>query len=424
MDTRATDRRPVHHGDGRHPSRERLFVVGLLFFLLLLSVVPWRAATIYEGGVDSVVVGKALVALVTMAAALGLVIRTRVRIPIGLGPAGLISVALLISLLGSLVAGNEAATIVLIVRVFMVMATVLLLLTSVRWYVALGALMAAMAVLGMLAAVTGVGTFLATGRLGGGIPEIHPNEVAGLVGPPIVALVILMLRTRVRLWSIVMAMVLLVILVASGSRTALLGVLVAIAVAVVTNGIRNRSVVFLLLGILPVAYAVAAFTGVIGGLATRGGSTDTTSALDSRFDAWRVVLGWDWSAWEKWIGLGLAVKKVKVDIQYRDEQVLDSSWASLLAQAGLIGTALIAAVIAWCVIAAVVSRSRRGAVLPLLVLLVMRSVTESGLLDSAVPFILLMVIATVLTHRSRHSVELLAGVHIGPTLSERRARVA
>ncbi|KQZ85186.1 hypothetical protein ASD56_02130 [Microbacterium sp. Root166] len=380
-----------------------MFVVGLIFLLLIISVIPWRSAMVYEGGIDSVVIAKALVALITLGGAFLLWVHTTTKVPIGLGPAGILFVILLVSLLASVVSGNVSATLVLVIRVVMVMVTVLLLLSCVPWHIGLGSLMAAMGLIAIVAAVTGLPSLASEGRLGGGVPEIHPNELAGLAGPPLVALVVLMLRTRVRPWSMSAAVVLLAILIASGSRTALLGVIVTIAVAVITNGIRNRGVVYLLLGGLPLAYAIALFTGIVSDLATRGGSTDTTSALDSRFDAWKVVLGWDWASWEKWIGLGLSVKQVKVDIQWRDEQVLDSSWASLLAQTGLLGTALAAGLVAWCLIAALISSSRRGVLLPLLVLLVMRSVTESGLVDSAMPFIQFLVIATLLTHRSRHA---------------------
>lgn len=395
------DSPPREHGDGRRPTRQRVFVVVLLFILVILSVIPWRSDTIYQGGVDAVVIGKAVVALVTLAAAVVLWARTRIRIPIGLGPAGVLCAVLFVSLLAALVAGNGAPTFVLVMRVLIAMTTVILLLASVRWEFALGGLMGAMAFWALIAAATGVGSLPVEGRLGGDVPEIHPNEVAGLAGAPLVAMVVWILRTGARPWRVVSAVVLFAIVVASGSRTALLGVIVAILVAFLVNGVRDRTVVYLLLACLPIAYGIVFFTGVVDNLVTRGGSTDATSALDARFDAWRVVLSWEWQSWQKWIGVGLSVKKIPVDIRWRDEQVLDSSWASLLAQAGLVGTILVIVMVAWCLINASIASSRRGALLPLLVLLVLRSVTESGLVDSAVPFIVLVVIATLLTQRSR-----------------------
>lgn len=406
------DSPPREHGDGRRPTRQRVFVVVLLFIFVILSVIPWRSDTIYQGGVDAVVIGKAVIALVTLAAAVVLWARTRIRVPIGLGPAGVLCAVLFVSLLAALVAGNGAPTFVLVMRVLIAMTTVILLLASVRWESALGGLMGAMAFWALIAAATGVGSLPVEGRLGGDVPEIHPNEVAGLAGAPLVAMMVWILRTGARPWRVVTAVVLFAIVVASGSRTALLGVIVAILVAFLVNGVHDRIVVYLLLACLPIAYGIVFFTGVVDSLVTRGGSTDATSALDARFDAWRVVLSWDWQSWQKWIGVGLSVKKIPVDIRWRDEQVLDSSWASLLAQAGLIGTILVTVLLVWCLINASIASSRRGALLPLLVLLVLRSITESGLVDSAVPFIVLVVIATLLTQRSRrgHAVGITAGV--------------
>lgn len=393
---------PRQHS-AHHPSSARVAAVGGLYVLLIVSVIPWRSATIYTGGVDSVVVAKALIAVIALGATLALAAKTRERVAVGIAPAAVITVALLVSVLGSMLAGNDSSTIVLVGRMFVVMATILLLLTAVPWVTSIACLLSSMAAVAVVAAVTGLPSLASTGRLGGGIPEIHPNELAGLVAAPIIGLVVLMLRNGVRVWRLVAVVVLVGIAVASGSRTGLLAIVVGIAVAVLVNGIRDRSVLYLLLGALPLGYAIGSFTDVFGSLATRAGSNDTSTALDSRFDVWRVVLGWGWDEWQKWIGIGLSAKKIPVDIKWRDEQVLDSSWASLLAQTGLIGTALVAALIAWCVIGALVSSRRRWLIAPLLTLVLIRSVTESGLVDSATAFILFFVVASLLTHRSRHA---------------------
>ncbi|WP_153302125.1 O-antigen ligase family protein [Microbacterium foliorum] len=398
-DTRRQPRQQSAH----HPSTARVTGVGALYVLIIVSVIPWRSATIYSGGADGVVVAKAFIAVLAFAATLALAARTRERVAVGIAPACVIALALLVSVLGSVLAGNDSATIILVGRMFLVMATILFLLTTVPWVTSIVCLLAAMASVAVVAAVTGLPSLAASGRLGGGIPEIHPNELAGLVAAPIIGLVILMLRNGVRVWRLLAAVVLVGIAVASGSRTGLLAIVVGIGVAVLVNGIRDRSVLYLLLGALPLGYAIGSFTDVFGSLATRAGSNDTSTALDSRFDVWRVVLGWDWGEWQKWIGIGLSAKKIPVDIKWRDEQVLDSSWASLLAQTGLIGTALIAALIVWCVASALISSRRRWLITPLLTLVIIRSVTESGLIDSATAFILFFVVASLLTHRSRHA---------------------
>ncbi|KAA0960165.1 MULTISPECIES: O-antigen ligase family protein [unclassified Microbacterium] len=386
-----------------HPSTARMVAVGGLYAVLIVSVIPWRSATIYSGGIDTVVIAKALLAMIALGATVMLAARTRERVSVGIAPAGIIAVALLVSALGSTLAGNDSSTIVLVGRMFVVMATILFLLTTVPWVTSIVCLLSAMAAVALVAAVTGVPTLAASGRLGGGIPEIHPNELAGLVGAPLVGLVILMLRDGVRAWRLVATVVLVGIAVATGSRIGLLAIAIGIVAAVLVNGIRDRSVLYLLLGALPLGYAIGSFTDVFGSLATRAGSNDTSTALDSRFDVWRVVLGWDWSEWQKWIGIGLSAKEIPVDIKWRDTQVLDSSWVSLLAQTGLIGTALIAALVVWCVASALISARRRWLLTPLLTLVIVRSITESGLVDSAMAFILFFTVASLLTHRSRHS---------------------
>ncbi len=380
-----------------------MVAVGGLYAVLIVSVIPWRSATIYSGGIDTVVIAKALLAMIALGATVMLAARTRERVSVGIAPAGIIAVALLVSALGSTLAGNDSSTIVLVGRMFVVMATILFLLTTVPWVTSIVCLLSAMAAVALVAAVTGVPTLAASGRLGGGIPEIHPNELAGLVGAPLVGLVVLMLRDGVRAWRLVATVVLVGIAVATGSRIGLLAIAIGIVAAVLVNGIRDRSVLYLLLGALPLGYAIGSFTDVFGSLATRAGSNDTSTALDSRFDVWRVVLGWDWSEWQKWIGIGLSAKEIPVDIKWRDTQVLDSSWVSLLAQTGLIGTALIAALVVWCVASALISARRRWLLTPLLTLVIVRSITESGLVDSAMAFILFFTVASLLTHRSRHS---------------------
>ena len=379
-----------------------MLVIGLLFLLVVVGVVPWRKDAIYEGGADPVVLAKAAIAMFALVLAVVLRLRTRVAFAIGVGPSGALSLVLLISLLGAFQVGNDAATLVLVMRVFILLATLLLIIPCAPWDRVLGCLLAAMGVLAVVAGATGIGT-LSEGRLGGGVPEIHPNELAELAAVPLVGVVVHALRKGVQIRHVVAGAVLLTLVVASGSRSALLGLGLAVTVAVLTNGRLERRIVAVLLACLPLAYIVANFTGIVGALASRGGTNEASGALDSRFDVWRLVLDWRWESWEKWIGIGLSVKEIEVDDKWLDTQVLDSSWVSLLAQTGVVGAAITAGVLAWCVIAALRSRTRVGALLPMLVLTVVRSLTESGLVDSATPFILLVVVSTLLTRRSRHS---------------------
>lgn len=401
MATVASDR--ISRASGRRAWRSARGAVTALFVLLIASIIPWRPDAIYSGGVDAVVIAKAVLAVVALTIATGLAARAWPRVPVGLGPAVVMGFTLILSVLGSTLSASFGPTVVLVVRVVIVMSTVLMLLSVIPGEQAIGALLRAMALVALVAAITGAPTFAATGRLGGGIPEIHPNELGGLVAPPLIGLFYLTLRRGAHwTWSIAMA-ILAAILLASGSRTAMLGVAVALIVAVAVVGIRHRSVLYAALVALPVGYALITLTGVVAALATRGGTTDETAALEARADGWAVVLGWPWDAWERWIGLGLSVKEITVDLEWRDTQVLDSSWISLLAQTGVLGTLLMAGLVMWCLIAAITSDRRRGLVLPLLAVALVRSATESGLLDSAMLFLLFFTLASTLTRRSRHA---------------------
>lgn len=383
-------------------SFRRNLAVRTVYLFLVLSVVPWRSGSIFDGGIDIVDVGKGLVALVALGLAGALMLGTKKRYPIGLAPAAVVTVLLLIGMLGAIVAGNGASTIVVAMRILFVVVTVLLLLSVVPWETGIAGLLTAMAVLAVVAAFTGLPSFAETGRLAGGIPQMHPNELAGLAGAPIVGAVVQTLRQGIGFVNSAVVVSLLAVVVGTGSRTGLVAIVVSVLVAVLVTGIRQRVLLLVLIAAVPAAYAVLVFTDAFQELATRAGSTDTTDSLQSRFDAWKVVLGWGWSSWQKWIGLGFSEKTVPVDIKWRDVQVLDSSWVSVLAQAGVLGAALLGGLVVWAVITAVAT-SRRPWVLPLLTLLVLRSLTESGLMDATLPFVMMMVLATVLTSRSRHA---------------------
>lgn len=373
----------------------------VLYILVVTSVVPWRSQAIFSGGFDIVVLAKAIIACAALGGALVLAARTRRRVPVGLGPAFIVLLTLLITTLGAFLAGNFGPTAVLSIRVILVAATIFVILTAVTATRAIACLLAAMGTIAVVAAVTGAPELLTEGRIGGGVPDIHPNELGALAGTPLVGLITIMLRSGIRAGPALGASILAAILVGTGSRTALLAVAVATLVSLAANGIRSRDVTYALLGSLPVVYAIVFFTSTVETLATRTGTTTTTSALESRFDAWEVVLAWGWDVWQKWVGLGLSVKEIPVDIKWRDVQVLDSSWVSLLAQAGVIGTLLIVGLVIWCLIVSFTASSRRWYTLPLLTLIVFRSVTESGLVDSASPFVLFITLAFALTARSR-----------------------
>lgn len=392
----------THPNGSVKPSRRLVISVGSVFLILVIGVVPWRYDVIYSGGADIVVVAKAIVGLVAFLSAAILRMRVSTVYRVGLGPASLILIVASLSLLGSFISGHFGTTLVLVARMILLVGTVLLLLTCIRWDYAIGAFLTATGILAITAAVTGLGT-ATTGRLSGGIPQLHPNELSALASVTLIGLVVLTLKTGFRYWNVAAMLALLAIVAASGSRSPLIGLAVATTVALLTNGRLQRQIATALIAGVPAVYAALVFTDILGSIATRGGTEDAASALDSRWDAWKPVLAWPWGSWKKWIGQGLSVKEVKVDVKWLDTQVLDSSWVSLLAQAGIVGTALIALLIVWGILVALTSPQRRGLLLPLLLFVIIRSFTESGLVDSTVQLVLLLMTTSLLTGRSMRS---------------------
>ncbi len=378
----------------------RELVVHLVCLLAMISVVSWRRDAIFDGGVDSVVLAKAGLALLALGGAALLWLTAPRRQLIGMRSALLIGVALSVSLVGSLAAGGVTATGVVVVRVAILAVIVLALVSAAGSRVVLSGILVGSGVIAVVSGATGLPGYGAEGRLVGGIPEMGANELAGLAVAPLLALLVHILNRGARWTTVGSAAILAGIIVASGARTTLLALGAATLVALIVANRRHWTAVVGILATLPLGYTALAFTPAVADYALRGQTAEQIGSLSARTDAWGVVLGWDTESWERWIGVGLAVKTVAVNLRWRDTQVLDSSWISALAQTGVIGALLLALILLGAVVAAIRAKDRRALVLPLLVLLVVRSVTESGLLDSSSTFLLFFAIAVGLERRT------------------------
>jgi hypothetical protein len=110
------------------PERPQL-LVRLAALLVVVGAVGWRRGEYFSGSLDPVVVAKALVSLVALAAAL-LAAQSADRRRVGTGSLWLLGVLLGSSVFGALTAGNLVAGGVVAVRVALVAATVVLLLRA------------------------------------------------------------------------------------------------------------------------------------------------------------------------------------------------------------------------------------------------------------------------------------------------------
>ncbi|WP_341953218.1 O-antigen ligase family protein [Salinibacterium sp. TMP30] len=365
------------------------------WFLVVLSVVSWRPDALFTGGFDSVVVAKALLALIALGCALLIYQRSTTRARVGVRSTILLVIVVGLSCLGALASGDVMPSLVLAVRILLLAATVYVLASCAAPMQVLTALLIAMGILTIIGAVTGIPGFLADGRLATGIPAMKPNELAGLAAPPLLGLAITIARSGLTASRAALLLAFASILLATGSRTTLLVVVIAMVVGILLAWPVPHSTGIALILLAPVSYAVVAFTNVVSEVAIRGQDVDQLATLSSRTIAWDAVFSIPMATWHKWIGAGLAVKTVEVDQRWWDVQVLDSSWISLLSQTGIVGLVAVSVWVVFTLRDSLVSRELRALTFPLLVLLLLRSALENGLIESSVIFTLFFLTSLV-----------------------------
>ncbi len=393
---------------GGRGTPETPFVVWLL---VVASLLPWRQGVFYDGGADPVVLAKAACQLAALYFAGRALLRSRVRQPMGGGTLLLLGAIIGIACVGALAAGDAAAAWVLSARV------VLLILTTsalIRTYPAghvLRALLTVMGSIGLLSAASGIGGLMAGGRLAGVFPPLSPNAIAMLCALPALSCLHSMVLGRTRLWTVVSFSVLTLILLATGSRTSLAAMAVASIIVFLHVRRMKLSVAVWLIALTPVGFALVMYSTAVQDLAVRDDGASITT-LNSRTIAWAAVLNTPGDTWERWIGSGLAVKTVAVKGQYWEEQVLDSSWISMLAQAGVVGTVLLAILCLFVVVRSLRTRGLRSLTTPLLVFILTRSFLENGLIGDNVMFVVFLTIALAVERPpASPEHETAAGVH-------------
>ncbi|CAN5139293.1 hypothetical protein BH09ACT1_BH09ACT1_05810 [soil metagenome] len=389
-----------------------------IWLLLVVSVISWRRGVLFDGGTDPVVLTKAFLSLVALGLAVIFAHLSPVKRRIGMTPIFAILFIVAISTLGALDKGNVSAAAVLAARILIVVGIVIFVVRAFDSTVIVASLLTSMGAVGAFAAVTGLSSFLDGGRLFGGIPPLQPNELTALVIAPFVGAFFALVYFGIRFWNLVAVLGLGFIIYASGSRTGLLVAVIAVVLVLVLSPRVPRPLGYGIIIFVPIAYGIATFTGLIENLALRGGNTSDLLTLNSRTNAWDVVLGIPDNTWQRWIGAGLDVKTVQVTGQYWKNQVLDSSWISSLAQSGVIGTVVLAGLVLYVFFRATGSHPLRPLFVSLIVLTAIRSFLENGLVESSVTFILFFTLALVLDQGTG---TLAAPVRIDPWSREARA---
>jgi hypothetical protein len=383
--------------------RLRALLAWTAALLVVASTVTWRRGVIFTGSADPVVALKAVLGLSAlgvafMAAHLGGLQRRR----LGTGSLWFVGVFLLVSTMGALTGGTLFASTVVAVRVLVLAITVHLLLRAAPVHQVLTAIISWCGVIGLLAAVTGFIQGEYVGRLGGGTPPIHPNELALLAGVVLVGVAARVVLGTVT-WPVGLTGLLFLLLIwLSGSRTGLLMVVFAVLAMAL---LLRRAGVGLVVGAMcasALVLVVVSSTEVLVRFSERDGTG--TSTLESRFVAWSAARSWAANGWQEVFGGGLSLKLIPVKGQWWNQQLLDSSWVSALVQGGALGLTVAIVWVLWTFRGVLrVPRIHRVLLLGLLVFVVGRSFLESGLFDATPTFLVLMTVCAAVEGGSRSS---------------------
>lgn len=357
--------------------------------LLVVSLLAWRTGVFYSGGLDPVVIGKALLDVVALGIAFILVKTRSEASQLTMRTPFFVLAFVAVSMVGAVANDSLSASGVLAVRLLVVIAVAALLVVATPLDEVVCAVGDSFALVGLVCGVTGLGTLAADGRLSGGVLPIQANQIALLVGLPLVIMVWRIANNESRRFELAGAVTMLGLLWLSGSRSGLAAVVLA-GIIVVLTAPKLRAPVFVgMLASLPIAFFALAFSGVLTAFFGRGGAQSLLT-LNSRTIAWKSAFTADTDFWRRWLGGGLSVKMVAVKGTYWDSQVLDSSWVSAFVQAGIVGVLVMALWMVSTVWGALRTDPRlRSLWLGLVMLAAIRSVVESGLLDS---YALLLVI--------------------------------
>lgn len=384
------------------PARWR--TVYVICLLMIVATVSWRQKTYFTGGADPVVISKGLLSVVALALAWVSRRRCANPRPVGTRTIWFVLAYLAVSVFGAWAAGDLLASAVLAVRLAILTATVVLLMRTFPAAVVLRVLFTSMYVVALVGALTGLSS-LTKGRLAGGLPPLNPNEIALLLGPPAIGLLWLILTGRSRPLHGILLGLAMGLIWFTGSRTALMALIVAMVVMVPNaRKVKPFAAVLMTFAVTGVIYLAMA-TNLLTDFFARGGDSNITT-LSSRTIAWTAAFTFPKDDWGRFMGAGIATKKIPVQGQYWDDQLLDSSWVSALVQVGYVGIVIF---IVWLISAVVASarcsRELRMLLMPVLILLAIRSTLESGLLDSTPAFIVFVAVSLLVDKTTREGVD-------------------
>lgn len=395
--------RAVSHVSGAH----------VVWALLIAGTIPWRKGVYFEGGLDSVVLAKAVLSLLALALAIHLSHDARGLDSVPIGPPLTMLLYLAVTVIGGYAHDTVVAAAIVAFRMAILTVTITLLMLRYEAFFALRTLVHVFGVLAGAAAVSGL-LLGSSDRLQGVIPPMNPNELAFMATMCFLWLFSKMLQGWESPRDFVLAGGFVGVIVLTGSRASLAAVCVAVVVMAVRATVISRLsfVILTLLG--PTLAGVLFGTDIMSSVFLRGGARGITT-LANRTIAWDAALSGTRDPWEAWFGSGLAQKRIEVPGQWWTTQLLDSSWISAIVQGGLIGTFIVVWFTIASLIRALIAPRAAGPVwVGIIVYVAARGVLESGLFDSTTAFMSLMVVALACRlpwHLHEHSKELPRGRH-------------
>ena len=358
--------------------------------LLSVSLLNWRLGDYYSGGLDPVVAAKALLSLIALGLSVSLVRAAPTRQWVGLRTVTIAGLYLAATFMGGMANGATSTNAVLVIRVVLVLITMLCLIMSTSIEQNITQVTAGLAVVGVVLAVTGLPNYAATGRLYGGVLPVNPNGIALQIGPFLLAALWRMLNERPQRFDVPLFALLLVLTWLTGSRTALIALLLGMAAIMVLSRRLPVPAALTLVAGVPVAVYVLYVSPLFAKFFERGGSQSVLT-LNSRTIAWKTALDAHLNFWQQWFGRGLEVKQISVRGAYWNAQVLDSSWLSTYVQVGVIGVALLGLwVLSSLVVAARCPQPYRPILVAVVLYAAVISILETGLLDAYPLFVVML----------------------------------
>jgi O-antigen ligase len=235
--------------------------------------------------------------------------------------------------------------------------------------------------------------FAYDGRLTGVLWPMLPTQIAQYAAVAAGLTVVLWLDRRIggRI-TLVGVGAAVVILLLTHTRTALLGLVVGLLIAVLSLFLINSRVrKFVAVAAVVVSLGALTLAGVITTWLARGESTQGLTSLTGRTNFWALVLDTPRTRFQEIFGFGLSNASI-------NGLPIDSNWLSAYLMEGLLGVAICAAILVFLLLAAYFQSSglRRALALFIIVYCLLASFTEDSFNDASSYMLHLVVAASLI----------------------------